>query len=60
MTHPDDDAPPAPTASDANAEPDVSAAPAVQADSSLIVDVVKGSGAPPENKAVVIQQDERR
>lgn len=59
MTHPDDDAPPLPTVGDANAEPDVPAAPAMQADSALIVDVVKG-GDPPENNAVVIQQDEGR
>lgn len=60
MNQPDADAAPVPTASDASAEPEAPGAPAMQADSGLVVDVVKGSGGPPEHKAVVIDQNERR
>lgn len=52
MTDPDDHAPPPPTDSSTNPAPEVPPAPAMQVDSSLIVDVVRGSGAPSEHTAV--------
>jgi hypothetical protein len=58
VTQPDGDAP-APTASGASAEPDEPAAPAMQADSALIVEVVRGSGAPSGDKTAVTQHERR-
>lgn len=60
MTDPDDHAPPPPTDSSTNPAPDAPPAPAMQVDSSLIVNVVKGSGAPSEHKAVVPDENKRR